>query len=405
MHLQRVALLIDRNPGYQEQLLRGIRRYTQAPVPWLCQAIRPDAGLMDHVRAFKPHGVILGTSEAAIRQQVLKLGRPAVEVFNWLPRISAMPRIVLDDIAVGRLAAAHFLERGFRSFAFIRGRTGAEFVRLREKGFANEIRACGLGHVAYVQPAEEEEYSPGVMWRDGGPALRAWVKRLPDPVAVFAATDAWALRLLETCRKAEVQVPEQVAVVGVDDDDIFCLLAQPPLSSVATGAVRVGHAAAALLDRLMAGEMPPSHDLLLQPPGVVTRHSSDAIAVADPDVATVLRMIHHPEVTSVIHSNSPRTPADILRIDVNHLVAAVAVPRRTLERRFRAVIGRGMAEEIRRVRLDRAKRFLVTSDASMPEIAIQAGYASAAKLSADFRQSLNTTPSAYRRNFHATDAR
>ncbi|HEV7298305.1 MAG TPA: substrate-binding domain-containing protein [Tepidisphaeraceae bacterium] len=384
MALARVALLIERYPGYQEQVLRGVRHYATPSVDWLCQAVRPAQHLLAHVQEWGPEGIILGTSDEAIRQRVLDLGRPVVEVFQWLNPSERCPRIGLKDTQVGRLAAEHFLDRGYRSFGFIRGRTHAHFVRLREQGFADTLSEAGRTYAVYQQPEGDEEFNPGVLWSDGGPHLRDWVLELPKPVAVFALSDNWALRLLETCRMADVQVPEQVAVVGVDDDDILCLLAQPRLSSVATAAERIGYEAAALLDRMMHGAPLPDRDLLLPPVGVVTRQSSDAVAVGDPDVAAVLRLIH---------------AAQPVRVDVAAVLAAVPVPRRTLERRFRAAVGRGIAEEMRRVRLDRAKRLLATSDDDMPAIAAAAGFGDAAKLSAAFRTSFDVTPSSYRHQF------
>jgi LacI family transcriptional regulator len=386
MDLRRVALLIERNPGYQEQVLRGVRRYAQAPVGWLCRAVRPWYHLLPQVREWRPDGIILGTSEEGVRQQALATGRPVVEVFNWLDPAPASPRVSLHDVTVGRMAAEHFLDRGYRSFGFIRGRTNAVFVRLREQGFAGALAEAGRPYATYMQPADQADFHPDVMWSDGGPTLRDWVAALPKPVAIFALSDSWALRLLETCRQMDVQVPEQVAVLGVDDDDILCLLAHPRLSSVATGAERIGYEAAALLDGLMRGEPAPSRDVLLPPVGVVTRQSSDTVAVDDPDVAAVLRLIHTTE------------PA---RLDVARVLATVPVPRRTLERRFRAAVGRGIAEEIRRCRLDRAKRLLSSADDPMPDVARAVGFSDAAKLSLAFRATLGITPTAYRRQFRS----
>lgn len=386
MILRKVALLIERHPGYQEHVLRGIRQYAQVPVHWLCLAVRPDFFRLRMVRDWRPDGVILGTSDERARRAVLRLGVPVVEVFNWLQRSPVAPRIVLNDVVIGRMAADYFLDRGFRSFGFIRGRTNAQFVIQREQGFARALADAGRTYTAYEQPVDEEEFNPGVLWSDGGPALRDWVARLPKPVAVFALTDHWALRLLETCRQADAQVPEQVAVLGVDDDDILCLLAQPRLSSVATAAERIGHESAALLDRMMKGEPAPSRDLLLPPVGVVTRQSSDAVAVNHPDVAAVLRLLH------------TQTPA---HLTVVRVLKSVPVARRTLERRFRAAMGRGIAEEIRRVRLDRAKRLLATSDDPMPDVARAAGFRDATKLSTAFRASVGMTPSTYRRQFRS----
>jgi LacI family transcriptional regulator len=218
-------------------------------------------------------------------------------------------------------------------------------------------------------------------------AVARWLTLLHKPVGVLAPNDVWAYQLLEVCRQKALRVPDDVALVGVDNDDLLCGLARPPLTSVATPAERVGYEAAALLDRLMASPgradgappLPP-----LPPLGVVARQSTDVLMVDDPAVAAAVRFIRERACTP---------------IGVEDLLRAVPLPRRTLERRFRAALGRGPGEEIRRTRVERARYLLGASRSSMGEVARAAGFADAKHFCVAFRRHTGQSPSSYRREF------
>jgi LacI family transcriptional regulator len=192
----------------------------------------------------------------------------------------------------------------------------------------------------------------------------------------------WGLQVVEACRLAGLRVPDEVAVVGVDNDDLFCGLARPSLSSIIVPAERIGFEAAAVLERLLAGAKAPRNPRLIPPAGVVTRQSSDVLAGGDPDVTAAVRFIRD-------HGHRPISVEDVLR--------AVPVSRRSLERRFRALLGRGLGEEIRRAHLQRAKDLLAATALSVTEVAGQAGFAGVHYLSRVFRQETGLTPTAYRR--------
>jgi LacI family transcriptional regulator, galactose operon repressor len=177
-------------------------------------------------------------------------------------------------------------------------------------------------------------------------------------------------------------MPEQVALAGVDNDDLFCELARPPLSSVAIPAERIGYEAAALLDRLLAGARPPRQPLLLPPVRLVARQSSDVVALDDPNVAAALRVI--------------RTNAHVA-LRVADIVRKVPISRRALERRFRQALHRGLGDEIRRVHVDRAKDLLAATDLPVAMVAERSGFCGSGHLCVVFRQDTGQTPTAYRR--------
>ncbi|MBI3463024.1 MAG: substrate-binding domain-containing protein, partial [Planctomycetes bacterium] len=254
----------------------------------------------------------------------------------------------------------------------------------REAGFRQDLAAQGHAPSCYYERAT-------VTYRHRGrllalqAGLQRWVQSLPKPVGIFACHDIWGLQAVEACRLAELRVPEDVAIIGVDNDDLLCELARPSLSSIAVPTLRIGHEAAALLDRLLRGSRPPRQPILIPSSGIVARQSSDVLALRQPDVAAAVRYIRD-------HAHRPICVADVLR--------EVAVGRRSLERQFRAVLNRGIWGEIRRVHLDRARELLATTAQSIAEVATQAGFTDLQQLSRVFRQETGLTPSAYRRRFH-----
>ncbi|HEY7424031.1 MAG TPA: substrate-binding domain-containing protein, partial [Gemmataceae bacterium] len=288
----------------------------------------------------------------------------------------------IDDVAVGRLAAAHLLDRGFTHFGFV-GQPNHAYSTQREQGFREIVEQAGHRVVCYHDHHALLFAPMGRLWaldRD----VQHWVRALPKPVGLFAPNDIWGVQLAEVCRQLDLRVPEDVALLGVDNDDLLCNLARPALSSIALPAERLGHEAAALLDRLLARERPPEQPLLLPPRGVVIRRSSDALALHDPDVAAAVRFIRE-------HSH--------LLLSVSDVLAEVPVSRRSLERRFRLALRRGVWAEIRRVHLERARELLTSTDMPLAEVAQQSGFSGGVQLSVVFRQETGLTPSAYRRQF------
>ena len=375
-NIRRVAVVMLPTRPYCRRVLRGVTG-VGSQARWECILLPADAPQpVAEARGFV-HGVIGHLSDAAIRDAVLRAGLPAVDI-SPLGTEADLPRVTTDDVAVGRLAAAHLLSLGLPNFAFF-GTRPDYYSMLRAEGFKEAIGAAGLScHVllsAPTGPANERE-------ADQSP-LEAWVRQLPKPIGVLAGTDSLALRVLAACRKLGLDVPKSVAVLGVDNDDVFCELAVPPLSSIALSTQRIGYEAARLLDRLMAGQDLGDKRLLIPPAGVVPRRSSDVPAILDADVAAAVRYIS-------LHVRDHLQVADLLR--------EVPMSRRTLEQRFIKVLGRTPAAEIRRAQVEVARQILAETDEPMAGVARAAGFGSAKQLSVSFHRETGTTPTAYRRS-------
>jgi len=372
---KRVAVVMQPVRTYCRGVLRGVASVV-SQARWECVLIAADAPApLTDFRGFV-HGLIGHFSEKSLLEHVERAGLPAVDI-SPAHRDAELPRVSTDDIAVGRLAAAHLLSLGLPHFAFY-GTRSHYFSLLREQGFKQAIGASGLSCHVYLNGVPEADHGSG---SSGGP-LEQWVRQLPKPIGIMASTDGRALDVLAVCRKLEIDVPKAVAVLGVDNDDVFCELANPPLSSVALSTQRIGYEAARLLDRLMAGEKPAQRQLLIPPAGVVPRRSSDIPAILDADVAAAVRYIS-------LHVQDDLGVADLLR--------EVPVSRRSLEQRFLKALGRTPAAEIRRAQVEVAKHLLAETDESMPRVALAAGFSNAKQLGACFHHETGVTPSDYRR--------
>jgi LacI family transcriptional regulator len=216
--------------------------------------------------------------------------------------------------------------------------------------------------------------------------LLKWLKAAPKPLGVFACQDAWGVRLVEACRHAGLHVPDEVALLCVDNDDLLCELTRPALSSIDLPHERIGYEAAALFDQLLTGAEPGAESVSFPPLGVVSRLSTDVLCIADADVAAAVRFIRE-------RGHLPLRVRDVLH--------AVPVSRRALERRFHQTLQRGLGEEIRRVHLERAKTLLTSADLPTPQVAERSGFSNANHLATVFRLELGLTPLAYRRQLRA----
>ncbi len=308
-------------------------------------------------------GLIVQLSLDEPRAVAERTRAPTVNVSSAIERYPR-PSIVSDDRAVGRLGAEHLLAMGHRRLIFYRP-DKRQFADLRQEGFQQR---CG----------ESVQVSVISEPRQLGRLLR----RGPTPVAIMGANDRMALAALDLARSLGRECPGEVAVLGVDNDDLIGSLADPPLSTVNTARERIGYEAAALLDRLMDGEAVPD-DFVSQvaPRGVIVRRSTDALAVDDEAVAEAARFIA---------ANAARP------MGTDDVAARVAVGRRQLERRFRAALGRGVHEELQRCRIDRAKRLLLDTDLTLAQVADASGFGSASYFATAFRRAAGEPPGAFR---------
>jgi LacI family transcriptional regulator len=382
----RVALLIESSRSYGRELLMGVAKYVRIHGPWSIEFEEGDPG--EHFPKWfgrwKWNGIIARVSTPAMAEVLSRTGVPVVDLSGSLPE-AGFPRIRSDEDAVGRMAADHLIERGFKNFAFC-GFNGTDWSDLRRASFARRVSEAGFACQAFENPGPTQSFSISDYEEHGERHerdLMAWLQSLPKPCGLMACNDARGRQVLNCCREVGVAAPDEVAVIGVDKDEIFCELSDLPLSSVILNTQQIGFEAAALLGRLMAGENAESSSILVKPMGVMARQSTDVLAIDDRHIAAALKHIREQACNG---------------LDVESILKVVPLSRSVLERRFSQILGISPKAEILRVRLDRVCRLLAESDLSLAEVAQKAGFEHPEYMSRLFKKKMGITPGEFRKN-------
>jgi LacI family transcriptional regulator len=377
---RRVALLIEASRAYARGLVRGVAQYNRQHQGWA--VFYTPRGLDDPppawLRAWEGDGILARINDRRMAQAVARKRVPVVELRRALGQ-PGLPSIGPDDEAVARLAAEHLRQCGFQQFGFIglpRGTHPA--MDLRADAFAECLAAWRLPCARFHLQRDRR----GDFWEQQCRVIIDWLRRLPQPVGLMACNDDLGLLVLDACRRAAILVPDQVAVLGVGNDECLCDLAVPPLSSVDLDPQRIGYEAAQMLDCLMARRALPEASGLVPPRGVVARASTDVLAVADQGVVRAVRLIRQ-------RACGPLQVAEVLR--------EARMSRAALEPRLKRTLGRTIHQEIDRVRIARVKELLLTTTAPLKQIAQQAGYRYPEYMMRVFRRTTGQTPGEFRK--------
>jgi LacI family transcriptional regulator len=388
-----VALLIESSRSYGRELLMGIAKYVRIHGPWSIEFEEGDPA--EHFPKWFDRwnwdGIVARISTPAMAEVIRRTGVPVVDLSGNLPGFR-FPRIRSDEQAVGRLAAEHLLERGFKNFAFC-GFNGMDWSDLRRVNFESRVAEAGFACAAFEYAVPTQSLSASDYEAHGERHERemmAWLQTLPKPCGLMACNDARGRQVLNCCREVGVAVPDEVAVIGVDKDEIFCELSDLPLSSVILNTQQIGFEAAALLARMMAGEIAGPSSILVKPMGVMARQSTDVLAIDDRHIAAALRHIREQACEG---------------LDVESILKIVPLSRSVLERRFSQILGISPKTEILRVRLNRVCRLLAESDLPLAEVAQKAGFEHPEYMSRLFKKKMGITPGEFRKQSAAAPAR
>lgn len=374
-----VALIVESSVSYGRSILQGIARYISAHHQWFVFLEQHELGTPPPawLASSSWDGILCRPTDPALARRLKRMKVPVVDL-NDLHENLKLPWVGSNHKAIGRLGARHFMERGFRNFAFC-GFSNELWAMQRREGFREVAEKENLPIPVYESPWRGSNVS---RWDLEIEHIGKWLNDLPKPIGIMACNDARALHLLNACHQTGILVPEEVAVVGVDNEEIFCELCNPALSSVAPDAKRIGYQAAELLDQLMSGQSPPSRRILIDPLHVVTRRSSDTLAIKDRSVATALRFINE----QALHGCT-----------VTNVVNFVRVSRSFLERRFRQYLKRSPQAEIRRVQVSRIKQLLTETDFTLERISELSGFEHPEYMSVVFKRLIGQTPGQYRK--------
>ncbi len=384
--LPHVAILVETSRAYGRGLLRGVARYVGEHGPWSIY-FRPH-GLDDPpprwLTGWRGDGILVRINDRRMAKAVLETGLPAVDLRNALADVG-LPGMGPDNRAVARLALEHLLDRGLRHFGFCGMPRGAyRFMDARCDYFTQLVEQAGYTCSVFQSRGGRRR---ATTWEQEQDQITGWLAGLPKPVGMMTCNDDRGQQVLDGCLRAGVLVPDDVAVVSVDNDEHLCSLSNPPLTSIDANLQQIGYEAAALLDRLMAGGQPPEEFIEFPPRGIIVRRSTDVLAIDDPDVATTVRFIRE-------HACDP--------INVQQAISGLPISRSTLERSFKRVLGRTPKAEIVRVQVNRARELLAYSDLSLPTIAAKSGFSTLSHFSQTFLKRVGVSPRAYRNRFMMT---
>ena len=381
--LPRVAIFLSGSHTTHREILRGILRFTHVESPWaisieMGREADPDFAALTRLA---PTGVITNRIYPALQRYLNGTDTPVVRIERWKANVkSIVANVSCDSRTVGQLAAEHLLGCGFTHFAYVGEPNGVDWSLERGRAFVATLRS----HRREVQscPPLDRTVADAANRRQ----LRAFLCGLPKPVAVFAATDLRAREVLDICLSEGIAVPDEAAILGVDDDEVICETAHPTLSSIPMSTEEAGYAAAQTLDRAMAGTAIRRQPRKIVYTGkeIVSRESTGRNLTSDALVARCRELMH-------ANINSP--------LRVSDLAKALACSRRTLETRFRVATGRSPNDELTSIKVLRARRLLEHTSMTLDEIAEACHFCDASYLVRVFLRTLGRAPSDFRPTF------
>lgn len=385
-----VVLLLDATNPYQRKIAQGVATYAHQQGNWSFDVVQDPCENLPYLMndplespatgKWLADGIIVHCPSRKAANAIRKLKMPIVGIELEYAEIASewsVPCFATDNDAIGRMGAEELIRRGLKHLAFC-GVPSTRLTRwseLRQAAFEQSAREAGLS--CSIFPAVPATKTKKTLHEQ----LAKWLASLEKPVGLMASYDVRARHILTTCRKLGILVPEEIAVLGVDNDELMCELTSPPLSSIEQGARRMGYEAASLLDRLMSGQKTERLRFVVPPEGIVSRRSSDALAIDDPDVAAAFRFI-------AAHACEGIRASDV--------VNAVAISRSALMSRFKAILGRTIHAEIQRVQIARVRQLMTATDLPLNRVAIETGFRYLQQMIAAFRRHTGQTPGEYR---------
>lgn len=376
--------MIESSRAWGRGLIRGIAKYSRLNGPWnfLKTPAFFIAGnkkkFLEEIKQFNPDGIIM--REVPDTEEIISLGKPVVISPHLHKKFTGALNIIEDCRTTGQMAAEHLLSKGLRNFGFC-GFDSMFWSRERGAGFYDRIIENGHSVFVYNQPKKKSDRT----WENEKPILRKWLISLPKPIGLMCCIDERSDQVSEICKVEGIHVPEEVAIIGVDNDEMICELSSPPLTSISFNSEGIGFQAANLLAKLIKGQkIPNTEELITLPTYVVQRQSTEITSVEDSDVA---------EAIAYITKNAGRS------ISVMEVLHTVAVPRRTLERRFRTLVGNSIYQEIQNERIKRIESLLIETNMTVTEIAYSMGFSNPNEMTRFFNNKRKISPTSFRKKY------
>ena len=384
--MHKIILLLDFAEEYSKSLMKGINAYSKEFGPWVfCrmplfhrETVGID-GILKWALEWNADGIVGQLYNKDI-EKIIQAGIPVIAQ-DFKERFTEIPNITGGYQEAGQLGADYFLKKGFTNFAFY-GFNDIVWSRERAEGFEGRLKT--RGHKVHY--FEHKKARSTELWYYKPSSLSRWLKSLPKPIGLMTCDDNQGQHITEACRQLGIRIPEEVAVLGVDNDEMICDLSDPPLSSIALDAEKGGYDAARLLDQMIKHGASDFYDIVVKPVQVITRQSTDIYATSDDHIASSLKYIHQ-NIDKNLH--------------VDEVVKQVPLSRRALEKRFLEITGYPIYKYIFNLRIEKFTQKLLETDMSVFEIALDMGLTDSKNLARQFRQAKGCSPSVYRNRYVA----
>lgn len=360
---------------------RGIGDYIRSKTGWIILMDPMQEASMETIRHWQPDGIISSIHIPKIQEISRIKDIPIVGFGSYSEKMDShlkIPIVSSDQYAIGQMASKHFINKGIKHFAFCGGDEKAAWCAQRQAGFTE-----GLAEYGHSCEVYEPDWTGATNMPDAIRSLGKWLNNLPKPTGVFVFFDGWARWVLDACILQKINVPQEISVIGVDNDRWLCQLSQPMLSSIDPNVRNAGYKTAELMDQLLQGAGDIPELTYIKPARVEERDSSQYTHFNDPEVAFAIRYIQE-------HACDPITTADVLKV--------TGMSNSTAYRKFMKAIGRSIHSEIQRHQIDRIKEMLTTTNLNVGVIAKSAGFENVRYLTQVFRDSTGQTPTEFRRS-------
>ena len=345
--MKRIIILLETSRAFGRQLIIGVARYSKLNGPWTFYKEPIDLkSSIPHLTSWNPDGIIM--RDSLITKELLTLKVPTILAIHDSKYPKDLPVINTNSCEIAKKASEHFIEKGLKNLAFC-GFDNYVWSDERKLYFNKFNNEAGFKTYNYLTPKNINLYSLESEQQD----MSKWIKSLPKPVGIFACNDDRGQHILEVCKLVNLKVPEEVAVIGVDNDPMVCELSDPPLTSIALNVESAGFEAAKLLDQLINNKQITEKQIMVSPSHIVQRQSSDILAVNDNEVAQAIQYIKNNAKNKIL---------------VKDVVKTSKLSRRTLERRFRQIFHRSIYNEIQRVRVELISKLLIETDLPISQI-------------------------------------
>lgn len=385
--MYKIILLLDFAEEYSKSLLKGISKYSAEHGPWsYCRMplyYRETIGIkgiLDWAKDWGAHGIIGQLYNEMDLKLIIDSNIPVIAQ-DFKERFSELPNITGAYHEAGQMGAEYFLKKGFKNFAFY-GFNDIVWSRERAEGFEKKINSIGY-KVNYFEHRKSRSTD---LWYYKSNSLSKWLISLPKPIALMTCDDNQGLHITEACKQNKIRIPEEVAVLGVDNDEMLCDLSDPPLSSIGLDIEKGGYDTAKLMEHMIQNGTEHYYDILVKPTQIITRQSTDIYATNDDYIASTLKYIH-----KNIEKN----------LQVDEVVRQVPLSRRSLEKRFLQITGYPIYKYIFNLRIEKFTQKLLETDQTVFEIALDLGLNDSKNIARQFKQVKGCNPIEYRKRYLA----